>query len=182
MITIKNRNHAIVLALLIAILGVSACGCEPNDGSSANDLVITEDVTTESETMVTTTEQAPVLPETTEVIAVETEELAIPIETEPEETTETEPNLIDNIRPEFKEAMDSYEAFFDEYCEFMKKYMESDDLLSMMTDYASYMAQYSETMDKLEKMGEEEMSDAESAYYLEVMTRINTKLMEVAIA
>lgn len=51
---------------------------------------------------------------------------------EPEtETAETEmpgdsAESADGIRPEFQKAMGSYEEFMDEYCDFMKKYGESD--------------------------------------------------------
>ena len=36
--------------------------------------------------------------------------------------TEATAELIDGMRPEFKEAMDAYEAFYKEYCELLKKY------------------------------------------------------------
>lgn len=82
------------------------------------------------------------------------------------------------IRPEFKEAMDSYEAFFDEYIEFMKNYDEND--ATMLLKSANILTQYAETMEKMEEKGSEEMNDAEAAYYLEVTTRINQKLLSVA--
>lgn len=84
------------------------------------------------------------------------------------------------ISPEFKEAMDSYEAFFDEYCEFMKKYNNSEDTTSMMADYASYMTSYAETMEKMAAIDEDKLSDAEVMYYAEVSARISQKLLEVA--
>ena len=37
------------------------------------------------------------------------------------------------LRPDFKEAMDSYEAFIDKYVEFMETYDEND--VSMMMKY-----------------------------------------------
>ena len=44
--------------------------------------------------------------------------------TDTESSTQTETVVSStDIRPEFKEAMDSYEAFFDKYCEFMKNIM-----------------------------------------------------------
>ena len=86
-------------------------------------------------------------------------------------------NSGDGVTPEFKEAMDEYEEFFDKYAEFMKKYGDgSGDL----TEYAEMMAQYSTTMEKLDEIDEDSLSDADEAYYLEVMARINQKLAEVA--
>ena len=76
--------------------------------------------------------------------------------------------------------MDSYEEFFDEYYEFMKKYTNSDDATSMLTDYADYMAKYAETMEKMEAINQDELSTAEAAYYAEVSSRISQKLLEVA--
>ena len=84
------------------------------------------------------------------------------------------------IRPEFQEAMDSYEAFFDEYFAFMKSYQESANPASLMTDYLEYIAQYTETMEKLSQLGEEDLSEEEALYYAEVSLRINQKLLEVA--
>lgn len=84
----------------------------------------------------------------------------------------------DNIRPEFKEAMDSYEAFFDEYIAFMQKYTTSDDTMGMLADYATYMTQYVEMMGKMEAVEDDDLSAAEAAYYLEVTTRISQKLLQ----
>lgn len=84
------------------------------------------------------------------------------------------------VTPSFKEAMDSYEEFFDEYVAFMKKYSESDNTLSMLNDYAQYMTQYAETMQKLNEIDEDELSDADLAYYIEVQARISQKLLEIA--
>lgn len=107
-----------------------------------------------------------------------------PDEKTSEETTPTEePSSQDSesgIRPEFKDMMDSYEAFFDEYCEFMKKYSESDDTTSMLADYTDYMTKYVELMEKLNEVDEDELSTEEALYYAEVSARISQKLLEVA--
>ena len=83
------------------------------------------------------------------------------------------------ISSEFKDALDSYEAFIDEYIEFMKEYAESDNPLSMLEEYSEMLIQYTETMQALDDLGNEEMSEAEAIYYVEVMTRINQKLLEL---
>lgn len=84
------------------------------------------------------------------------------------------------MRPEFKAAMDGYEAFFDEYCAFMEKYNSSDNPAGMLGDYMSFMSRYTETMNKLDEIGEEELNNAELAYYTEVMARISQKLLAVS--
>ena len=87
----------------------------------------------------------------------------------------------DSIRPEFKEAMDSYEAFFDEYCEFMIKYNENSDDLSLLADYLDYMTKYTETMAKLDEWNSDEMTDEEALYYFKVMNNINEKLLKASL-
>lgn len=84
------------------------------------------------------------------------------------------------IRPEFKEALDSYEKFFDEYVEFMEKFSTSDNTLSMLADYSDFMTKYAETLSAMEALDDGEMSKEEAAYYLEVTTRINQKLLSAA--
>ena len=87
----------------------------------------------------------------------------------------------DGISPEFKEAMDSYEAFFDEYVAFMKKYnnASSEDVLGMISDYNDYLRQCTETMEKIEAIDEDELSAEEALYLSEVSLRISQKLAEV---
>lgn len=82
------------------------------------------------------------------------------------------------IRPEFKEMMDSYEAFFDEYIAFMAKYKEADGTaaLSMLSDLSDYMAKYTDYMSKLDAIDQNDLSPEEALYYLEVSTRIMQKL------
>lgn len=88
---------------------------------------------------------------------------------------------IDGMRPEFKQAMDSYEEFMNEYCEFMKKYAESDGTdVGLLADYASYMSKYADVVEDFEAWDDGEMSTAETAYYLDVQTRVSKKLLEVA--
>lgn len=81
------------------------------------------------------------------------------------------------IRPEFKEAMDSYEAFFDEYIDFMKQYTSSNDPLGMLEDYTDYMTQYADTMSAMDEIDDSELTSEELAYYLEVTARVNQKLL-----
>lgn len=100
-------------------------------------------------------------------------------EKEPSESTNKDTE--NGISPEFKNAMDSYEAFFDEYIAFMEKYSSSDNSdLSLLTDYADYMSKYTEVMEDFEAWDSKDMSTEETAYYIEVQTRINQKLLKIA--
>ena len=97
-----------------------------------------------------------------------------------EEPAEEEPSFSDGVTPEFKEAMDSYEAFFDEYCDFMQTMAEDPTDMTVLLRYADFMSQYADTMEKLDAIDETELSPADDAYYIEVMARINVKLLEAA--
>ncbi len=99
---------------------------------------------------------------------------------EPDSSEEPDKND-DGLDPDFKAAMDSYETFMDEYVAFMKKYAESDGTdLSILTDYADYMSKYADFVEDFEKWEDEDLNAAETAYYLEVQTRVTKKLLEVA--
>lgn len=94
--------------------------------------------------------------------------------------TEQPASSSDELRPEFKQAMDSYEQFFDEYISFMERYKASDGTdLGLLADYASYMQKYSEMMEAMDAWDEQEMNQAELAYYIEVTSRISQKLLAV---
>ncbi len=101
-------------------------------------------------------------------------------EDESNEETEESAGELTGIRPEIKEALEDYEAFFDEYIAFMEKYENSDNTAAMLVDYAEYMQKYSEAMDGLDKMDDMEMSPEEDALYTETMVRVNAKLAKYA--
>lgn len=93
---------------------------------------------------------------------------------------ETKDNSSEIMRPEFKEAMDSYEEFMNSYCDFMKKYANSDGTdVNMLTEYTEYMGKYSQVVEDFEKWDDGEMNDVETAYYIEVQARVSKKLLEV---
>ena len=77
--------------------------------------------------------------------------------------------------------MDSYEAFFDEYIDFMKKYKENPSDLSLISEYTEYLSKYSDYMSKLSAVDTDSLSAADLAYYTEVNARITKKLAEVAV-
>ena len=110
----------------------------------------------------------------------ETKELAADVESTVAATEATaEVSMQTGIRADFKEAMDSYEAFFKSYCEFMKKYQDNPTDLGLLVDYAKFMQQYTETMKEMEELKTDDLSNEELSYYLEVNTRITQMLLEV---
>jgi|GEM_PF-3201615 len=102
-------------------------------------------------------------------------------ETEAEEEESDGDTLADDvIRDDFKEFWDSYEEFYDTYIEFMQSYDEMD--LTMLTKYAELTAKELEIAEKAEKWDDEETTPAEDAYMLEVMNRVNKKMMDANLA
>ncbi len=79
---------------------------------------------------------------------------------------------------EFKQKMDSLEQFFDSYVEFMKTY-DSSDTTAMMK-YLSMMSDYAEAMEALDSIDESQLTPEQDSYYLQVMLRIDQKLLEAA--
>lgn len=109
-----------------------------------------------------------------------TEEENTEEETTEEAAVEKEEDAVDGMRPEFKEAMDSYESFMNEYVSFMKKYKANPGDLSLLMDYADYINDYSEFVEDFEKWDDGEMNAVETAYYIDVQMRVSKKLLEVA--
>lgn len=101
-------------------------------------------------------------------------------QSKPAKTANNDSDMVDGMHRDFKEAMDSYEEFFDKYVAFMKKYENSDNPMSMLSDYTKFMSQYSETMQKLDEWKSKDLNTKEAAYLLDVTNRINKKLLEVA--
>lgn len=96
------------------------------------------------------------------------------------ETTKEDAQSSNDIRPDFKKAMDSYEDFFESYCEFMKKYQANPTDLGLLTEYAKFMQQYAETMEEMENLKSDDLNAAELVYYTEVNARITKMLLDVA--
>ena len=91
------------------------------------------------------------------------------------DTVQTEVNGIKiKVHVKFKELMDSYEAFFNEYVELMKS--PSPDLMK----YATFMARYAEIVEKLDELDEmeeeDELSEGDLAYYTYVMANISIQM------
>lgn len=86
--------------------------------------------------------------------------------------------LVDGMRPEFKEAVDSYVEFMDAYVEFIEKYQAEDSPdAEMLKDYADYMSKLSEVNDKFNALDDGNTNDAESTYYINAQLDINKKLL-----
>ena len=153
----KTKRIFIAILSSVIILSFTACGGAENTQSSVVE-------TTVKETMV----------EETKLI-----ETTVPQTTAKKEESQINDNLAE-VSADFKATMESYEAFFDEYAEFMKKYSETDDVTVLLAEYTEYVSKLADYTQKLDEIDEDSLSDADLAYYLEVQNRINKKLLEVA--
>ena len=86
----------------------------------------------------------------------------------------------EEIRTDFKEAMDSYEAFYDKYCEFMKKYNANPTDIELISAYGDIMTEMVEISEKFESWKEGDLNAEELKYYLEVNSRVTQKLAELS--
>ena len=100
-------------------------------------------------------------------------------ETGGEAASQAEEDLVDGMHRDFKEAMDSYESFMMEYCDFMEKYNDDPANVSFLADYAEYMLKYAEFAEIFDKWESEDLNDTELAYYLQVQARVTARLAEV---
>ena len=80
------------------------------------------------------------------------------------------------VRPEFKEAVDSYEGFFDEYCSFMDRYTKSENPLGMMNEYLNFLSRYQTMLQKFSAIANTDMNEAEALYYQRAYERIMRKI------
>lgn len=169
---IKRVGIAIVALVVVA----SLVGCGGKKSSKAKEA---EGAQTEQ----TAQQQAQPAAEEKKEPASQEPAQAQPETPEPAPQEQPAANAVDEtlIRPEFKEAMDSYEAFFDEYIDFMNRYKENPTNAELLMQYADMLNRESTMLkefDDWEKQGD--MTTAETAYYLEVHARIYQKLATVA--
>lgn len=78
-----------------------------------------------------------------------------------------------------REALDAYEAFMNEYCDFMEKYAADGHPVSMLADYGTMMTKYADAMAKFDAIDESSLSAEDDAYYLEVQGRVLQRLAAV---
>lgn len=162
-----TRAWFIILVLIIVIGAIgAACGNSKTKASKGSD----------SETSVSinpgTALQTPSADSQTP-----TSQAAVP-SAPPAETAAPAAASQNGIRPEIKEAIDGYEAFVDEYCEFMKTYNSSD--VTMLLKYTELLSKEIELSEKFEEIDDKDLTDAEALYYSEVSLRCSQKLLTAA--
>ena len=170
----KEKNHIMsywamglgAFLTICLIMSLAGGGSKKADTTASTTTAAVVAVTETSETTAVATTTT-----TTEAVTETTEE-------DDEGDTDTES---DGVTPELKAFLDSYEAYMDEYIEFMTLYKENPTDITYVTKYATMMAKYAEFANAAEAYDVDEMSEADQEYYIEVMTRINQKLMDASI-
>lgn len=152
------KKYLAILLVFTLVLSFSACGTVNNANSEEN-------ISVEQNTNAATKDTEPAATN------------------EQEETTEQtkaqESGLVDGMRPEFKEAMDAYEDFYEDYVAFMKKYKANPTDLSLLSDYADMMADAADMDKKFKTWDQGEMNSAELSYYMDVNARVLKMLADV---
>lgn len=95
----------------------------------------------------------------------------------PEEVANTADET--GLRPEFKEAMDSYEAFYTEYCDILKKYTKNPSDFSILGKYMELMGKLSDMDEKFDAWESEDLNNEELKYYMDVNNRVMKMLLDV---
>ena len=156
----RKPKKFILLIILLAVFVSCAKGNHNNESKRENSEPLTS-VSEEAEIEAASSESSPALEEPAP---------------EPEPVPQPSPKASNGVRPEFKRMADEYEAFFNEYCDFMVKYENSSDTLSMLTDYIDFMGKYAKYMESMSNVEEQSMNDAETRYALEANARMQMKL------
>ena len=68
----------------------------------------------------------------------------------------------------------------DEYVAIVQQYRENPNDMGLLSDYTAYMSKYADFVEGFEQWDDEEMNEAETAYYIEVQARVSKKLLDAA--
>lgn len=100
-------------------------------------------------------------------------------EAKEESKPESKANDSANASSGFKETMDKYEKFFDDYIEFMKKYKEDSGNVELISEYTKWLSDYSDMLNEMNSIDKSSLSTEDLNYYIEVHTRILEKLKNI---
>lgn len=79
-----------------------------------------------------------------------------------------------DVSSDLVQFLDQYEKFMDDYCSFMKKVNSGNYDMNQYTKLLNDLTEYENALAKLDTS---KMSTADYAYYMEVITRVNNKLL-----
>lgn len=167
-----KKKVVLILLVVLLLLSLKACGAGKKQSPAPTPTAATSVINTENEKTgkagtaeLTEPEELPVSTEPTTEVA------------EPE--VKDEPEAAEGIRPEFKNAMDSYEGFYVRYCEFMAEYKNNPTDMGLLMQYTQMMQQLVEMDEAFAAWESAELSNEELKYYLEVNNRVMQMLVGV---
>ena len=153
------KKFKMLIALILSL--TLMVGCSKTSMSSLNDTAAEESITAPTQEQIT----------------------------EPEEIPDEFPSLLKDdddydIGDELREAMDLYEDFVDEYCDFMVAYMGADQnwQLNNMEKYVKYTQGITDCQEAINEALErkDELTKDEYEYIVVVQTRTAQKLLKTA--
>lgn len=166
----KKIKYGIIAAVWIAFFLIGITGNNSDNNSNTKD---TSSVNAAVSETIKETEA-----ETTTAESVTVTQAATSAKESNDSMVSEEKSSANGVDPDLKAFLDSYETYMDEYCEFMENYDASD--ANMMMEYSEMLTKYADFAEKADAYETETMSAADNEYYLEVMTRVNEKLLQVA--
>lgn len=170
------KKIAALTLIAALVLALAACGSSPEPKETLPAIVATAPPILELPATAPTDPAPTNAPETEPEIGAPTE---APTTAPTEAPTEPTQLLVDGMRPEFKEAMDAYEAFYDEYCAFMVKYSQNPTDFNLLMQYAGMLTKLGEMDEAFKQWDQEELNNAELKYYLEVNNRVMQKMVDI---
>lgn len=84
------------------------------------------------------------------------------------------------LRAEFKEAMDAYEKFVDEYVAFMQKYKANPTDKNLLSEYSKIVQRSTDMTSKFQNWKSNNLNKEELKYYLDLSSRMTKKMLDVA--
>ncbi len=81
------------------------------------------------------------------------------------------------VSPGVRRALDDYESFINEYCDFLDAYDEEN--FTQQTQYLSLMRKYAEFTEEVSSLDQSEMSETDLKYYESVMERTEKRMEAV---
>lgn len=95
------------------------------------------------------------------------------------DSANTSETAADELRPEFKAAMDAYEAFYDEYVDFMVKFKADPTNAALLLEYEDLLIELGKMDASFKEWESNSLNSEEMKYYLDASNRIMKKLVEI---
>ena len=109
---------------------------------------------------------------------VEKKEENTEVEPAREEKSEDKKKDSAGLRPDIKEAIDSYEEFMDEYIELMQEIGKNPSDMAILAKYTEFATKSLDVSEKFEALEDEDLTDEELRYYTEVALRVEGKMLK----